>query len=161
MPGSSQRWPLAAFKQDPSSGQLARLGWPAEQHVLLLALQQVRQHWDTAEGEGTQETRESGVGRWCLRSPEGRYRENTICRERGWEWDQEHSAAAGFGVAHVQGTGQTQPQWALCTKLRLRLQGDASNEGREYLAPSHAKVLTADPRMSFLPSQVSLCLGEI
>lgn len=71
--------PLTVFKQDPSSGQLARLGWPAEQHVLLLAQQQVRQSWDTAEGEGTQEIRD---GWWSPRNPEGRHSEHADCRER-------------------------------------------------------------------------------
>ncbi|XP_064916416.1 uncharacterized protein LOC110364253 isoform X2 [Columba livia] len=36
-------------KKDPSSGQPVNLGWPAKQHVLLLAQQQVKQHWDIAE----------------------------------------------------------------------------------------------------------------
>lgn len=126
MPGWSQRWPLTAFKQDPSSGWVAGLGWPAEQHVLLLAQQQVRQSWDTAEGEGTQEIRD---GWWSLRNPEGRDSEHAVCRERGWEWGQEQGAAAGFGVAQACGAASITPVhlWAQaeparrCFKWRQRV----------------------------------------
>lgn len=97
MPGSSQRWPLTACKQDPSSGQVARLGWPTEQHVLL-AQQQVRQSWDTAEGEGHSRSRMGGGARGILRGEAV----STQPAGRGLELRSGTRCSCWFWVAQIQ-----------------------------------------------------------